>query len=67
VAEADARGSGAQGGPFIGTWGGKWPKPAGACEVHNNALMGHNTRDETAQGGIPCEGASIVNRGQSGA
>jgi hypothetical protein len=36
VAEANARGSGARGGPFIGTRGGKRPKPAGAGEVHSD-------------------------------
>jgi hypothetical protein len=31
------------------------------------ALMAHSAEDETARGGVPCEGASTVNWGQSGA
>jgi hypothetical protein len=50
VAEAGARGSGPQGGPFIGARGGKRPKPAGAGEVHSDGANGAQRRGRDGLG-----------------
>jgi hypothetical protein len=44
VAKVGARRSGARGSPFIGTRGGKRPKPASAGEVHSDGANGAQRR-----------------------
>jgi hypothetical protein len=50
VVEPGARGSEARGGPFIGARGGRWPKPAGAGEVHSDGANGAQRRARDGSG-----------------